>query len=1248
MENEHEYVFGFGSIINSSTHAAWLENDNDTTTGTTSKEPLKGQVVRIRASFGYERRWNFRSTTGFTALGVSRTTTGITGTSTNAGMNGVLFQVPLSMMPGFDRREVGYDKVQIPMEHIDLNPKHDEDALPQLSLFQLTSNDKIWIYVPQARQCLEADENHPLLQSYVDTVLQGCLEWGGSAMAEEFVLTTGGWSSFFLNDTPSSRRPWLFRKDYDTIDRILQCHSDLTHFADRRHPEEFASTFLIRRMRGTWSIPRRNRHFTGRDTVLTQIHARLMQHTGDHHSSVHYLFVQGMGGVGKSSVCIEYCYRHFPTSYGLVIWLNAESAETLSADYRQLLADLADVDKDNNSNEEVIGEVKTRLFRCKVSWLLVFDNLEDRTLLERFVPRGATAGSKGHVLVTSRVGEWDSGSSPSSFVLGCLSPTESVQLLGRSIGGSSCTTGSNKKERAATTEICERLGHLPLALGMAAAYMQRCDVTCSEYLERYVRSEQTGKSLLLRNQRLQDYSLTVSASLALSLNAIQQESQTAFSLLRLLGWLGPDHITKALLRALLATKNKADQERARQEAINSSQQSSLLNTQQGAAGILFLAAGLGVSCLMPWRRKGTPPIMTGSGLLVSMSLCASGLLVLAPLLRRKQTDAPPPAATVRRRSSGTLGIDSDEFEQSDIVWKVLKSFSILTVREGKGSMHRLLSQALRVDQSQTERCYNHQICVDAMQMLWQFDPRNATTWQDSFHLVEHVKALVIHCSNNNNESQDMICTNILLQAGLLSKQAGVFSAMAMNGFKEAEASFRLAIQMYDRLQGKQQSSKGDTVIMKAKAESFCELGKALRYQGNFGAAEETLLHALEIWNKLAEKDRSSVRSVADTLHELGVLEVKKHKLDTAQQYLTKSLDLRRTLDEDSSDVDADCAATLHQLATVHVARKPPLLKKAEELLQEALKHSRQIGQRAATLKQLARVTIRQGLLDTAEGYLRRALELYIELYGERTMHINVAAVKFQQGALAFQREQFEQAWIHFSECLRIRRHVYAYAREVSSDGAEETNPLHLEVSCVLHELGCVAFAQTRFPQAMSMLQAERSILQNLEDSTTQTERLRQALLTNLTWLRKCALGMNDEKNAALFAAERADLKGKTKAKGKVPTLSEQRVSLSLQREALRCREAARQFALSKGGDTALEREAVLEKLATLKQEIEHCPTSSLHDAAQDFHDTLRACLDPGVEVTRSSSDTILGACDRLRDTLRAHGAQVNDIITSSS
>lgn len=1244
-EDEFHFVFGFGSIMNSSTHAAWLPNsDDDNESSSSSSKALPGRIVKIKREFGYERRWNFRSTTGFTALGVSRIDpTDLLTTPNQPNMNGVLLRVPIAMMPGFDKREKGYDKVQIPLEFLELcdDNKSSSSEENQQPAFELTDQDKIWMYVPQASQNREADENHPLLQSYVDTVLQGCLEWGGEAMGIDFVLSTESWSPFFLNDTPSSRRPWLFRKDYDIIDAILRKHSARTHYADRRHPEEFASKFLSRSLRGTWSLPRRNRNFTGRDLELGQLHNRLTQQPYD--DGVNFCFVQGMGGVGKSSICTEYCYRHFPSSYGLVVWLNAESAETLVADYRQLLADLVADDttnataasnKDNNNtnnSNEVIGEVKTRLFRCQVPWLLVFDNLEDRKVLEKFVPRGATSGSKGYVLVTSRVVELESGSGPSSLVLGCLSPSESVEMLRRALLGSSLVEGS--KEEAAAKEICEKLGHLPLALGMAAAYMQRCDVSCVEYVDRYVRSEETGRSLL-RHQagRLHDYSLTVASSLALSLKAIEKESSTASEVLRLLCWLGPDHITKALLRGLLSAKNKADEQKRLQETQNAKHQS----TNTSLKGALFLSCGLllGTAALIPSKRSHSGSRLSiGSGLLAVLSLSASLATLVSLPSSQQQANTPLPP---KRTSSNKLALDV--FEQADVVWNILKSFSILTVKEGKGSMHRLLAEALRSAQDEEESCHHLKTCVDAMPRIWKFNPWEANTWEDSFFVVEHVKSLVSRVADN----EQTVCPSITLQAGILSTEAGVFSAMATNGFKEAQASLELALKIFDSRPPEKKAALKQTTL-KAKAEARHELGRVLRYQGDFDGSEKTLLSALSIRNELVRMDPSSRKLVADTLHELGVLEVKKHSLETAEDYLTKALDLRRDLEQESGDVDADCAATLHQLASIHVARKPPSLDEAEALLQEALALSRQIAQRAATLKQLARVAIRQGLLDRAESYLSRALELYQELYGGR-LHMNVGSVKFQMGALANQREQYDEAWRHFSECLRIRRSVYAYARP--HDTAEESNiksdPLHLEVSVVVHELGCVAFAQGRFSQSLSMLQAERTILQKLKDASTQTERLRQAMLTNLTWLKKCAKEMGDEVAVAEFTAERALLKSNARAKDKESSNSARGASDKLQREAIDCRLHARKFALAKNGNA--DPKIVLERLSVLAREIDRAASGTMKRAAQDFHDEVIKCLHKS-NGKGEQRNIILRACDTLRDTLRAHGTQVSDKVT---
>jgi tetratricopeptide (TPR) repeat protein len=1173
-KEEYDYLFGFGSIMNSSTHAPWLKDE--------SVGALLGAVATLSRGFGYERQWNFRSSTGFTALGVIESTT-------PNDINGVVFRVPRSMMPSFDRREAGYTKVRVPLESLQFQPEL-KGAYQQTN-FELTNGDNVWLYVPSETHCAHADENHPLLQSYVDTVLQGCLEWGGDYFAEQFLVLTGGWATYFLNDTPNSRRPWLFRKDYDIIDRLLQKHSSLTHYGDRRHPEEFASAFH-RRMKGTWSIPRRNPNFTGRDHELQQILTML----SNQNQVVAKLQVAGMGGVGKTQICAEYCYRHFSSLYGLVVWLNAESQEALVADYRQLLLDLAAEAEQypNKDTDEIVGEVKTRLFRSQVPWLLVFDNLEDVALLDKFCPRGA--GHRGHVLVTTRVVD-ALGSGLSTFVLGCFSPSESLQLLQRAAGARNMKGDDNAR---AAGHVCERLGHLPLALGMAAAYMQRCDVTCVEYLERYLSSEKSGSSLL-RHGKLHDYALSVAASLSLSLVAIEKESVIACDIVRLLSFLGPDQITKALIRSLLSAKDKSDQEVEEDESKTSSVpiKSMIIGTSALVLGVALSKKG--------GNRKG-------AGVMAILMLTTASALAMFDISMAKSSDAP---FQTKQKAERVGAFSATEYEQADLVWNILKSFSILTVKEGKGSLHRLLAQALR--ESQSEELYRRdlKICVEAMDKVWIFRPENPDTWQDSLFVLEHLKAVVSHSVDYQPSKP-----SIVLTTGRLSKEAGVFSAMALNAFMEAQASLDLSLKI---LQNTNDSSKPS--FQRARAESLHELGRVLRYQGNYSGSEKALRQSLDIRKQLARKEYAARQGVADTLHELGALEVKKHNLDSAATFLHQSLDMRRSMDKDILDINADCAATLHQLAAVYVARKPPSLDRAEALLQEALGLSRQIGQRAATLKQLARVTIRQGLLDRAETYLEQALELYVELYGDNKLHINIAAVKFQQGALATQCEQLEQAWDHFSECLRIRRHVYAYTRPIQGSTAADDNPTHLEVSCVLHELGCVAFAQGWFSQSCDMLKAEGAILERLQETSTQTESLFQARLTNLTWRRKCAKQMDQEEEATRLTRERTNLKIRAKQETKEETNCIHADTIILQQEAVECRLLARQFALGNIKEKDSDRDELEYSLTRLMEEMKVSPPGSMKRAATQFCHTIVQNMNVPVAEKRSA---ILKSCDALR------------------
>lgn len=729
---------------------------------------------------------------------------------------------------------------------------------------------------------------------------------------------------------------------------------------------------------------------------------------------------------------------------------------------------------------------------------------------------------------------------------------------------------------------------------MAAAYMRQCEVECSEYLHRYTASEKNGISLLRRGPG----ETTVASSLSLILPKIKEENQITSEVLNLLSFMGPDVITKSLLRNLIGAKKNFDEKMAEGEKAKN---------QLSLNGSLPACILSGVALLLMSPRMLTT-IGRQRAVFIILLSTASSIFLLS-----RGADSENATTQMKRITSESRSFSAFEYEQSDISWDILKSFSLLSVKEGKGSVHRLLSAAMRSCQSQEESLYYITICVDAMVSCWTFKADATESWKNSLQFLEHVKSVVAH-------SQDYDIDALrLFSIARLSKEAGVLSAMALNAFVEAQASIEIALTLLER-----SNTAKKPEFRKAKAEALYELSKIHRYQGRYDDANKCLVESLGINN--AEDCLT-----ADTFHELGILEIKRHNLDAATLNLQKSLDIRRGLDDDNSD-QVNASATLHQLAAVHVARKPPSLDKAKALLQEALGLSRQIGQRAATMKQLARCTIRQGFLDQAESYLDQALELYLELYGDNKLHINIAAVRFQQGALALQRSRFtnndeaqslDNAWRCFHECLRIRRHVYAYASPLCHS-ADDTNPIHLEVSCVLHELGAVGYSQKRFTQSMKMLDAERAILSALAEISPRNERIYQARLTNLTWLRKCTKEMGDDKHAASLSDERLALKNQFGQSFHAKSNSVPCGSVLLQKKAMECRWLARRFALEKS-DSEIHRNGLLKCLAELKDEIRTASPGPMAEAASQFLERLLLWVDQS-----GGGSEILAACDTLR------------------
>ncbi len=154
------YIFGYGSLMNSSSRKL---------TGQT------GKAIPVIAH-GLVRSWG--------KIDDSYTISPLVVNSGEGQVNGVLLEIDDSELPEFDRRESGYQRVSLPASQIET--EHEFDV-----------SRPIWVYITENHQ--HPCENSPIVQSYVDTVLCGCLEVSES-FAKHFIAHTLGWHHPMEND----------------------------------------------------------------------------------------------------------------------------------------------------------------------------------------------------------------------------------------------------------------------------------------------------------------------------------------------------------------------------------------------------------------------------------------------------------------------------------------------------------------------------------------------------------------------------------------------------------------------------------------------------------------------------------------------------------------------------------------------------------------------------------------------------------------------------------------------------------------------------------------------------------------------------------------------------------------------------------------------------------------------------------------------------------------------------------------
>ncbi|MGA4848071.1 tetratricopeptide repeat protein [Streptomyces sp. G5(2025)] len=296
---------------------------------------------------------------------------------------------------------------------------------------------------------------------------------------------------------------------------------------------------------GLDNLPYRTGRFVGRTAELDRLDAAMAGDPG-RPGGVLIQAVHGLGGMGKSALAAHWAATR-AGRLGLtpVRWITADSPAGVEQGLAALGRALQPAASKAMTVEALVDNGKEWL-ATHTGWLLVLDNVNDPADIAELLARAPA----GRFLITSRLATvWHDATAV--VRLDVLSPVDSLALL------MDIATGGGPRDMAGADELCADLGHLPLAVEQAAAYLaQNPLLTPRSYLD-LLRDDPA--TILRRGAAgVTDSERTVALTWRVALDRIADREPLAAEVLRILAWYAPDRIPVGLLDDLAEPAPLAD------------------------------------------------------------------------------------------------------------------------------------------------------------------------------------------------------------------------------------------------------------------------------------------------------------------------------------------------------------------------------------------------------------------------------------------------------------------------------------------------------------------------------------------------------------------------------------------------------------------------------------------------------------------------------------------------------------------
>ncbi|GAA4574095.1 hypothetical protein GCM10023193_69470 [Planotetraspora kaengkrachanensis] len=293
-------------------------------------------------------------------------------------------------------------------------------------------------------------------------------------------------------------------------------------------------------------LPRRADGFQQRSAV------RWLDASGaDGGTAVRCQVLAGTGGVGKTQLAADYARRALAEGdLDLLVWVTAANREAIATAYAQAAVEVlgADLSLPEQAAARFLAWLEPKppaegSRSCR--WLVVLDDVADPADLRGLWP---PVGPHGRALVTTRRRDaLLTGPGRHLVPVGLFIPAEAASYLTTSLAA------HDRHDRPSDIQaLAAALGHLPLALAQAAAYLIDAGLDCADYRERLADRAHTLSDLIPEDTGLpDDHRSTVAATWSLSIEYADRMRPLGLArpVLQLAAMLDPNGIPAAVLTA---------------------------------------------------------------------------------------------------------------------------------------------------------------------------------------------------------------------------------------------------------------------------------------------------------------------------------------------------------------------------------------------------------------------------------------------------------------------------------------------------------------------------------------------------------------------------------------------------------------------------------------------------------------------------------------------------------------------------